>query len=419
LQKQTVAAFEQDRTSQDEAAAFFDADKDGDLDLYVVSGGYPFASNDPALQDRLYLGDGQGGFSKAANALPKETIAGACVTPIDVDHDGDLDLFIGARFVPGSYPATALSSLWQNDGHGQFTDATSACLSEQGKLGLVCDARAADVNRDGWADLIVVGEWMPMTVLINQQGKLTNQSAKWFPAGTDGWWNCLAVADFDKDGDMDVVAGNYGLNTQWKASLRTPVTLTYSDFDNDGHVDPFLAYYVGGKSYPYASRDEALSQVAMLKGRFPDYTQYANATLTDLFKPDELKRASQYTANWMSTTYWENLNGRFVTHTLPIQAQFAPIFAIEPFDYDHDGDLDLLLGGNLTHTRVRVGQSDASYLPVFENTNKGFRFVGNAGGRTEVRGLARLSDTELVVGSNNAALYLLTQPKTIAQRPNL
>jgi hypothetical protein len=121
----------------------------------------------------------------------------------------------------------------------------------------------------------------------------------------------------------------------------------------------------------------------------------------------------------MSTTYWENLNGRFVTHTLPIQAQFAPIFAIEPFDYDHDGDLDLLLGGNLTHTRVRVGQSDASYLPVFENTNKGFRFVGNAGGRTEVRGLARLSDTELVVGSNNAALYLLTQPKTIAQRPNL
>ncbi|QKZ13424.1 VCBS repeat-containing protein [Spirosoma sp. KUDC1026] len=419
LRQQSVSAFEQDRGSQDEAAAFFDADKDGDLDVYVVSGGYPFAQNDPLLQDRLYLGDGRGNFTKAVNALPKETVAGACVTPFDVDHDGDLDLFVGARFVPGNYPTVARSSVLLNDGHGHFTDATPICLGNAEKLGLVCDARAADINRDGWPDLVLAGEWMPMTVLINQKGKLTDQSVQWFPANTEGWWNCLAVADFDKDGDMDVVAGNYGLNTQWKASTRTPVTLTYSDFDNDGNIDPFLAYYVGNKSYPYASRDEALSQVAMLKGRFPDYTQYANATLTDLFKPEELKRASQNTANWMATTYWENQNGRFVAHRLPVQAQFAPIFAIEPFDYDHDGDLDLVMGGNLTHTRVRIGQSDASYLPVFENTNHQFQFVANAGGRTNVRGIARLSDNELVVGSNDAPLLLLTQPKTAGRPLNL
>jgi enediyne biosynthesis protein E4 len=159
--------------------------------------------------------------------------------------------------------------------------------------------------------------------------------------------------------------------------------------------------------------------VAMLKGRFPDYTQYANATLTDLFKPEELKRASQNTANWMATTYWENQNGRFVAHPLPVQAQFAPIFAIEPFDYDHDGDLDLVMGGNLTHTRVRIGQSDASYLPVFENKNRQFQFVANAGGRTNVRGIARLNDSELVVGSNDAPLLLLTQPKAAGRPLNL
>lgn len=415
LRYQAIAAFEQDRLSQDEAAAFFDANRDGNQDLYVVSGGYPFDKNDPRLQDRLYLGDGLGHFTKAPDALPNETVAGSCAVPFDIDHDGDLDVFVGARLVPGNYPVSARSSLLVNDGHGHFAEAASAKLPNAGQLGLVCDARTADIDHDGWADLVVVGEWMPMMALVNQKGRLTNQSARWFPADTEGWWNCLTVADFDQDGDMDIVAGNYGLNSQMKASAKQPITLTYRDFDDDGLIDPFLAYYVKGKSYPYASRDEALGQVSLLKARFPDYTRYANAALTDLFTPEELQGATQAKATNLATTYWENQNGRFVAHPLPVQAQFAPVFAIEAFDYDHDGDLDLVLGGNLTQTRVRMGQSDASYLPLFENVKPGFRFAGNAGVRSNVRGLAKISDTELAVGSNGAALLLLTH-RTVAKK---
>jgi len=410
LQRQAVPAFEADRQSQDEAAAFVDADGDGLLDLYVVSGGYLFAENDPLLQDRLYKGDGQGHFTKMINALPKETLAGSCVAPLDVDGDGDQDLFVGTRFIPGKYPLSGQSQLLVNDGRGHFTEKNSL-LDGIVPSDMICDVEVVDLNRDRKPDLIVAGEWMPLKVLINEKGRLMDQSAQWLPANTQGWWNCLTAGDYDRDGDIDFVAGNYGLNAQFRASVKEPVQLQYKDFDNNGQIDPFLAYYVGGKSYPFASRDEALGQVNSLRARFPDYNQYANATMTDLFTEDERKDVQELKATWLQTTYWENRNGHFVARPLPVQAQFAPVFALESFDYDADGDLDLLAGGNLTQARVRVGRSDASYLPVFENQKGTFRFKANAGVRGDVRGLAGLNSSEVVVGVNGGPLVVLKGTK--------
>lgn len=413
LRRVNVPAFEVDKASQDEAATFFDADGDGDVDLYVVSGGYPFAAGDPLLQDRLYLNDEKGTgrsagagvphFTRSVNSLPVDNQAGSCVIPLDVDGDKDLDLFVGTRFVPGQYPRSERSFLLLNSGRGTFSRATASALPLPPD-GLVCDARAADLNKDGKPDLIVVGEWMAPTVLLNKGGRFADATKQWLPANQEGWWNCLTVADFDNDGDTDMVAGNYGLNAQFKASPARPVQLTHGDFDGDGRVDPFMTYFVQGKAYPYASRDEALGQVNFLKARFPDYTRYANATLTDLFAPDELAKSTVLNAKTLQSTYYENKNGKFVAHPLPVEAQFAPVFALEPIDFDHDGDLDLLLGGNISQARVRVGRSDASYVPLFENQKGHFHFRANAGIRGDVRGLARLSDSAVVVGINGGAL---------------
>ncbi|MBO0936951.1 VCBS repeat-containing protein [Fibrella sp. HMF5335] len=408
LMRAAVPAFEADKQSQDEAAAFFDADSDGDLDLYVVSGGYPFAAGDPLLQDRLYLNDGKGDFSKSSGGLPVEHQAGSCVVPLDVDGDKDLDLFVGTRFVSGQYPRSEPSFVLLNSGKGSFSKAPASVLPLPPSL--ICDARAADLNKDGKPDLILVGEWMAPTVLLNEGGRFADATKQWLPANQEGWWNCLSVADFDNDGDMDMVAGNYGLNSQFKASPARPVQLTHGDFDGDGRIDPFMTYFVQGKAYPYASRDEALGQVNFLKARFPDYNRYANVTLTDLFAPDELAKGTVLNAKSLQSTYYENKNDKFVAHPLPVEAQFAPVFALEPVDFDHDGDLDLLLGGNITQARVRVGRSDASYIPLLENQRGHFRFRANAGIRGDVRGLANIGEGSVVVGVNGKGLVRLTPP---------
>ncbi|HEX8037994.1 MAG TPA: VCBS repeat-containing protein, partial [Chryseosolibacter sp.] len=369
-------SFEEDRECQDEDAVFFDADGDGDLDLYVVSGGYLFNQNSPSLQDRLYLNDGKANFRKALGALPQETFAGSCVTPMDVDADGDADLFVGSRFVPGQYPIGPASMFLINDGHGKFAEDIKTIAPALQNSGMVCDAIAVDLNNDKMSDLIVAGEWMPLKFFINENGKLKDDSEKRFGHATHGWWNCILAEDFDQDGDQDLIAGNYGLNTQFKVSTKEPATMVYKDFDHDGAIDPFFCYYINGTSYPYASRDEALGQVSMLKQRFPEYTTYANATLDDIFKPEELKDAQELEADELRTLYLENKGDHFEMKALPVQAQFAPVYAITAFDVDGDGDQDMVMGGNDTHMRVRIGKADANRGLVFLNDGKGgFRYL--------------------------------------------
>jgi hypothetical protein len=323
------------------------------------------------LQDRLYLNNGKGHFTKATDAIPTETWAGACVVPFDLDGDKDYDLFVGSRLTPGQYPITPSSMLLVNDGKGHFTEAIKEKASALQEAGMITSAAAADVNKDGKTDLIVVGEWMPVKVFINNNGKLDDATATWLPHPEQGWWNAVLADDFDGDGDLDAVVGNYGLNQQYKVSPEHPATLVYKNFNNDSQIDFFFCYYRDGVSYPYASRDEALGQVAFLKPRYPDYNAYANTTLKALFKPDELKDTITLHADNLASLYLENKDGHFEAHVLPIEAQFSTVHAIAAADVDGDGDKDLVLGGNDSYNRVRIGECDALTGLVLLNDGKG------------------------------------------------
>ena len=412
-------SFEKDKEHQDEDAVFFDGDGDKDLDLYLVSGGYLFDKNHPMLQDRFYLNDGNGNFTRAANAIPSETLAGSCVATLDIDGDNDLDLFIGTRFIPGEYPVKPQSMLLINDGRGKFSDQLKSLAPEMEDLGMICDARTADINKDGKPDLLIAGEWTPLKVFMNYGGKLSDESGKWFSGPTHGWWNCILTDDFDGDGDQDLVIGNYGLNSQFKVTKDQPATLVYKDFDRNGNIDPFFCYFINGQSYPYASRDEALGQVSFLKQRYPDYTSYSNETLDKIFKVEELKDAEILRADNLSTVYFENKGTHFDSRVLPIQAQFSPVYAITSFDVDQDGDKDLIMGGNETYARVRIGKTDANKGFVFLNDGKGeFKFLSQdqcgLNGDGDVRDFEIISSgtqTHLLLSENGQPVksYVLTK----------
>ena len=400
-------AFEKDKDFQDEDADFFDADGDGDLDLYVVSGGYLFTEKDPLLQDRLYLNDGRSNFIRSGSGLPPETRAGSCVASLDVDGDHDLDLFIGTRLTPGSYPIATPSTVLINDGKGNFTDKTAQHLPSP-NLGMVCDAVATDVNKDGAQDLIVAGEWTPIKIFINTNKQLVDASDKWVSTPSNGWWNCIVAEDFDKDGDVDFMAGNYGLNNQFRVSSAHPATLVYKDFNMDGQVDPFFCYYIGQQSFPYASRDEALGQVAFLKPRFTDYTQYSNATLETIFKKEELQNATTLDAGVLNTMYFENKGNSFGIKKLPTEVQFSPVYAIASVDVDEDGDNDVVMGGNESKVRVRLGKSDANRGLVLINDGAGnFTYMPQPRSGLNVVGDVRSIipiDDQIIFGINDAEI---------------
>jgi hypothetical protein len=371
MKEKVIMEFLKDKEAQDEDAEFVDVDKDGDLDLYVASGGYMFEPDDKLLQDRLYLNDGKGNFAKSSNALPAETNAGSAIEILDVNMDGYDDLFIGSGFVPGRYPEAPLSQLLINDGKGKFTNSISTVAPELEKIGMVTDALSTDLNRDGKMDLIVVGQWTNIEFFINKDGKLVKSTEKFLDHDYKGWWNCISGGDFDGDGDIDLLVGNYGGNSHYRVSDTHPGSLTFKDFNADGKTDPFFCYYIGDKSYPYASRDEALGQVNFLQKRFTDYSSYSKVTLQDVFTPEELKDSKTLSANILETVYLENKNGVFVQRNLPISTQFSPIHAMCSTDIDNDGDLDVVLGGNETMVRVRIGKSDASYGTVLINDGNG------------------------------------------------
>jgi hypothetical protein len=366
------SVFAQDAISEDLGAAFFDANGDGRPDLYVVSGGSEYSEGAPALQDRLYLNVGGGKFRKAAGALPDETESGSRVVAADYDGDGAIDLFVGGRVVPWQYGVNPVSLLLKGDGHGHFTNVTAKVAPELARVGMVTDAVWRDVDGDGKLDLVVVGEWMPITIFRNAGGgKLVRLVVPGLEK-SDGWWNRIVAGDFTGDGRVDFIVGNLGLNGRLRASAQEPTTLYVKDFDRSGSVEQILTTYNGGVSYPVTLRDDLLRALPYLKSRFPRYADYARKGVTDVFSPTELEDASVKRAYTFATTLVRNNgDGSFTQVPLPDEAQIAPVYGILPADVDHDGHLDLLLAGNFDGFKPEIGRMSASYGLVLRGDGKG------------------------------------------------
>ncbi|HKO81869.1 MAG TPA: VCBS repeat-containing protein [Chitinophagaceae bacterium] len=412
-------AITKDALSEDIAAEFFDADNDGDLDLYVSSGGYEFNENDAALQDRLYLNNSKGSFTKKENALPQMLASKSCVRAGDIDGDGDMDLFVGGRVVPGKYPVLPESFLLLNDGKGDFADATNSIYPGLKSIGMVTDALWIDINKDGKNDLIIVGEWMPVKVFINQGKVLTDESSNYIKFTSNGWWNKIYADDFDGDGDKDLVIGNIGLNTQFHSNEKEPLRLYYKDFDGNGSLDPVFCYYINGVSYPANSRDDLADQLPMVKKKFLEYHQYADATINDVFTPDQLKDAKILNVTEQATLYLQNDGEKgFNKKPLPTEVQYAPVYAITSLDANKDGKKDLLLAGNNSWTRIKFGRYSANHGILLIGDGKGnFKYVSQPQSGLNVRGNVR-SMLEIKTGNTENIFFGMNNAPVISYRLN-
>lgn len=353
---------------KDEGLLLFDADGDGNLDLYIASGGYENPAGSPFYQDRIYLNDGHGHYTEAIGALPQNFTSKLCVRAIDYNKDGKIDLFVSGRVEPWAYPKPVSSLILRNDsqkGKLKFTDVTSTVAPSLLNIGLVCDALFTDFDNDGWPDLILATEWGPVTFLKNEHGLFKNTSAASGISDKTGWFNTLAAGDFDQDGDIDYIVGNTGLNTFYKASPQYPVYITAKDFDNNGSYDAFPSVFlkdINGekKEFPVQTRDELVKQVIGFRKKYQNYKSFAMSTMDEVLTPDMRVGAQRLKATELRSCYLRNEgNGKFTMIPLPIAAQSSEITGIVVDDFDGDGNLDVLLNGNDYGTELATGRYDA------------------------------------------------------------
>jgi hypothetical protein len=408
------------KVAEDMGILLFDADSDGDQDLYCVSGSSEFKHDTLNYQDRFYRNAGKGKFKFDPDALPAITSSGSCVVANDFDHDGDLDLFVGGRVVPQRYPESPESYLLINDGDGKFENQASKFSSGLSSIGMVTSAIWSDVNNDDWTDLVVVGEWMPVTFFINEKGKsftpLTLEKS-------NGWWNSVSGGDFDNDGDIDYIVGNLGRNSIYKASVDEPVTVYAKDFDGNGSFDPILCRYIQGKEYPVHPREALTGQIVSLRFALLRYAQYGGMGIHDVFSKEKLENSIVLQSTLFSSVYIQN-NGanNFEIKPLPSASQFSPMFGTIITDLDEDGNLDVLAVGNSYSSEVLSGYYDAgigNYLrgdghgnfkevPIIES---GFFVDGDA------KAMAKLISGDgrelLLITQNRDSLKVFTKPGKI------
>ncbi|MEJ7589195.1 MAG: VCBS repeat-containing protein [Ferruginibacter sp.] len=368
--EKTVLSLKPEIKWQSMGIALFDADKDGDLDMYIAGGGFANPPDSDAYQDKLFINDGKANFTQNTTALPKNFTSKSCVRAADFDKDGDLDLFIGGRVEPWNYPKPVSSFIYRNEtinGVVKFTDVTNLVAKSLNRVGLVCDAVWTDFNNDGWQDIILTGEWMPVSFLKNNKGNFENITATTGVAGKIGWWSSIIPGDFDNDGDTDYIAGNLGLNSFYKADDEHPVRTYAKDFNKDGNYDAFPTLYLPTsqedttrKEYPAQGRDDITKQMISFKSKFQNYKSFASATFDKMFTNEELNGALKLHANDFSNSYIKNLgNGKFEMIALPAAVQYSCINGIVAEDFDGDGNLDVVINGNDFGTEVNVGRYDA------------------------------------------------------------
>jgi hypothetical protein len=376
--KKEMPIFNAQKAAEDAESVFFDADNDGDLDLYVCSGGVETSKYSANYLDKLYLNDGRGNFTLSDQKLPTATQyhSSSSVVVADIDNDNDLDLFIGERTIPNGYGMPGSGFLLINDGRGKFTDQSANLAPEFKNLGMITDAVFIDISKNGYKDLVIVGDFMGVAVFENQQGKFKKIENNTL-SNLKGWWNTIEKSDLDNDGDYDLILGNHGLNSRFKATPKNPIKLYVNDFDKNGFLDPILSFtQKDGKEYPYALRHDLVSQLKYLSKKFPDYESFKSASIQDIFTQEQLQESSTLEANTLASLLLFNEGAfNFTIQKLPLEAQFSPIYAIATSDFDNDGDQDILLGGNLDGVKPEFGRYDASFGSYLENTgNRIFKF---------------------------------------------
>lgn len=365
------------KLEEDLGVLLFDADGDGDNDLFIARGGAQNPAGSPMYQDVFCVNDGKGNFKIDTLAVPRESGSNLAAKAADFDGDGDLDLFVGGSMTPRAYPKADRSYILRNDTKTKdqlrFTDVTHEVCPDLEFPGLVFDALWTDFDNDNRPDLILAGEWMPLSFFHNEGGKFKNVTQQTGIGDQPGWWSSLAAADFDNDGDMDYMAGNYGQNIYFQCHTNEPIRVYAKDFDKNGSMDPFISCYWQDstgthREYAYHTRDDMLKQLIMLRKKFFGYGDMGQATMQDMFPQDQLTDAIIMRADNLSSSFVENLgNGKFKLTPLPWQAQVAPVFGILPYDVDADGLMDLLMVGNDYGMELLQGRADAFYGLVLKN----------------------------------------------------
>ncbi len=355
--------FEKARISEDTDAAFLDADGDGYPDLYVCSGGTEFSSSSSALVDRLYLNDGSGKFTRSPQVLPAGRYeSSSCVEPSDFDGDGDIDLFVGIRLRPFLYGIPVSGYLLENDGKGVFANVTGEKATALSEIGMITDMCWLDADGDSDPDMVIVGDWMPVKLLINENGIFTDRSDDWGLANTEGWWRTVSTADLDGNGHPDLVLGNHGLNSRFIASEEKPVTMYVNDFDMNGSVEQITCVFNGDTSYPIVMKDDMVGQIPTLSGHYPTFDDYKGETMEEIFPAEVLQRSVILQARIMeSCVFFHTGNHHFSKVPFPGPGQLFPVYAILADDPDRNGFTDLLIGGNQSRAKPETGTYMAGY----------------------------------------------------------